>query len=72
MKATTVWNDLLYRCRAFFRRKAVEAELDEEIRFHLERQIEKLTRAGVAPVPECESEAHPQRGWKARTASYPR
>src|SRR5437867_6303137 len=33
--------DLLYRLRAFFRRNAVEGELDEELRYHFDRQVEK-------------------------------
>lgn len=40
-------NDLLYRCRALFRRDAVERELDEEIAFHTEQLVEKLMRAGM-------------------------
>lgn len=39
--------DLLYRLRAVFRRDAVERELDEEIRFHLEQTIGKLMRSGM-------------------------
>jgi hypothetical protein len=39
-------SDLLYRIRALFRRKTVEIELDDELRFHLERQMEKRLRAG--------------------------
>src|SRR5437667_2307011 len=39
--------DLLYRLRAIFRRKAMEAELDEELRFHLEHQIEKELKVGL-------------------------
>jgi predicted permease len=37
------------RLRSVFRRKAVEAELDEELQFHLERQIELQIAQGVAP-----------------------
>ena len=33
--------DLWIRLRSLFRRKAVEAELEDELRFHLERQTEK-------------------------------
>ncbi|HUJ23103.1 MAG TPA: permease prefix domain 1-containing protein, partial [Bryobacteraceae bacterium] len=33
--------DLLYRLRALFRRRAVEAEIEEEMRFHRERAVEK-------------------------------
>ncbi|HEY7237000.1 MAG TPA: ADOP family duplicated permease [Gemmatimonadaceae bacterium] len=38
--------DLLYRLRALLRRGAMERELDEELRFHLERETEKLVRSG--------------------------
>src|SRR6266550_6039328 len=41
-------SDLLYRLRAMFRRNAVEGELDEELRFHLEQQVQKLMQTGVA------------------------
>src|SRR4051812_13859229 len=39
--------DLVYRIRALVRRTAMESELDEELRFHYERQVEKLLAAGV-------------------------
>ena len=42
-------SELRYRIRALVRRPAMEAELDDELRFHLERETEKLIRAGVAP-----------------------
>lgn len=42
-----LWSDLRYRCRALFRRGAVEAELDQELRFHLERETEKYVREGI-------------------------
>jgi predicted permease len=42
-----VISDLLYRLRALFRRKAMESELDAELRAHLERQTEKYTQAGM-------------------------
>jgi predicted permease len=41
--------DLLYRLRAIFRRQVMEEELDEELRFHLERQAEKDLKAGLTP-----------------------
>lgn len=41
-------NDLLTRIRAVFRRRAVEGELDEEMRFHLERQVEKYVQSGMS------------------------
>jgi putative ABC transport system permease protein len=42
-----VLRDLLYRSRALFRRDAVEAELDEELREHFERQVETYIAAGL-------------------------
>jgi putative ABC transport system permease protein len=35
-------SDLMFRLRALFRREAVEAEMDEELRSHFEKQVEKL------------------------------
>src|SRR5208337_176424 len=40
-------SDLLYRLRALFRRKSMEAELDEEVRAHVERQIEEYIQSGL-------------------------
>jgi hypothetical protein len=45
-----VWNDLIYRLRALLRRKAVENEMEEELRFHFERQVEKYVAAGMEPA----------------------
>ena len=42
-----LWADLKYRLRALFRRSAVERELEDELRFHLEREAEKYERAGL-------------------------
>jgi len=42
-----VWSDLRYRLRALVRRKRVETELDDEMRFHFERQVEKYVAAGM-------------------------
>ncbi len=42
-------NDLLYRLRALFHRREMDAEVDEELREHIEREAEKYRRAGVAP-----------------------
>jgi predicted permease len=47
-----VLSDLWIRVRSLFRRKAVEAELDDELRFHLEQQREKHLRAGL-PLDEA-------------------
>jgi putative ABC transport system permease protein len=41
-------SDLLFRLRAIFRRRSIEHELDEELRFHLENEIEKLMRSGLS------------------------
>jgi predicted permease len=40
-------SDILIRLRALFRRDAVEGELDDELRFHFEQQIEKYVAAGL-------------------------
>jgi putative ABC transport system permease protein len=42
-------SDAWYRFRAVFRRTAVERELDDELRFHVERQTEKYLQAGHPP-----------------------
>jgi hypothetical protein len=41
--------DLLYRLRALFRSKKMDAEVDEELRQHLEYEAEKYRRSGVSP-----------------------
>jgi len=40
--------DLRFRLRAIFRREALERELDEELRFHLEQEAEKYARTGLS------------------------
>ena len=40
-------SDLRYRLRALFRRDTVETELDEELRFHFEKDVEKHLRSGL-------------------------
>jgi putative ABC transport system permease protein len=42
-------NDLRHRMQALFRRGAVESELDEELRFHLEQQVAKYVQSGMSP-----------------------
>jgi putative ABC transport system permease protein len=42
-------SDFLYRLRVLFRRQKVEAELDEELRAHFERQVEKHVQSGLPP-----------------------
>jgi putative ABC transport system permease protein len=41
-------SDLLFRLRAVFRRRTVEKELDDELRFHFEHEVEKLMRSGLS------------------------
>jgi predicted permease len=40
-------SDLWIRLRALFRRKSVERELDDELRFHFEQKADKYARAGM-------------------------
>ncbi|HEX4322183.1 MAG TPA: ABC transporter permease [Acidobacteriaceae bacterium] len=42
-------NDLFYRLRALFQGRKMDAETDEELRYHLEREAAKYRRGGVAP-----------------------
>ncbi len=42
-----MFSDLLYRVRSLFRRNQVESELDDELRFHFERQVEANFRSGM-------------------------
>jgi putative ABC transport system permease protein len=41
--------DIRHRLRALFRRRAVESELDEELRFHLDKAAEAYVREGLTP-----------------------
>jgi predicted permease len=43
-----VLNDLLFRLRSLFRRNAAETELDDELHFHFERQVQKYESSGLA------------------------
>ena len=45
-----MFNDVMLRLRSLFRRKTVESEMDEELRFHFEKQVEKLVRSGIVPA----------------------
>ena len=40
-------NDLLFRLRSLFRRNSAETELDDELRFHFERHVQKYERDGL-------------------------
>src|SRR5579863_3679310 len=42
-----MFTDLFYRLRVLFRRQAVESEMDDELRFHFEQQVEKYVSAGA-------------------------
>src|ERR1700685_2807508 len=42
-----MFGDLLIRLRALFRRDAVETELDDELQFHFEQQVEKYVQSGL-------------------------
>src|SRR5260370_12324583 len=41
-------DDLFFRLRALFRRSTVESQLEDELRFHSERQIEKYLKNGMS------------------------
>jgi putative ABC transport system permease protein len=45
-----VLTDLLLRLRALFKGTAVDREIDDELRFHMDRQIESYKRAGLDDV----------------------
>ena len=49
-------SDLLFRVRALFRRKSMEAELDEELRAHIMLRADDLERSGV-PRADAERRA---------------
>jgi hypothetical protein len=40
-------DDLRYRTRALLHHNEVETELDEELRFHFDHQVEKYMRSGM-------------------------
>ena len=43
-----MWNDLRFRLRNFFRGDRRESELNDELRFHFEQEVEKYKRAGAS------------------------
>jgi predicted permease len=51
-----MFRDLWMRLRSLFHRKSVEQELDEELRFHFEGQVEKFVAQGV-PLAEAQRRA---------------
>lgn len=42
-----MFSDVLFRLRSLFRRGVVENELNDELGFHVEQQVEKYVRAGM-------------------------
>jgi hypothetical protein len=42
-----MFNDVWHRMRALLRRRAVERELDEELRFHIEQLVEQYVAADL-------------------------
>jgi len=44
-----LWSDLRYRWRALFERRELERDLEDELRFHLEREAEKYRGQGLSP-----------------------
>ena len=44
-----ILSEVRFRLRALFRRDRLERDLDDELRFHLEREVEKERQAGHAP-----------------------
>lgn len=44
---TNLWTDLRFRLRSLLHRSLVDRELDEEIRFHLEQQVNAYVRQGL-------------------------
>ncbi|MHB8412547.1 MAG: ADOP family duplicated permease [Candidatus Acidiferrales bacterium] len=51
-----MFTDILIRLRSLFRRHAVESELDDELRFHFEQQVEKFVQSGL-PLAEARRRA---------------
>jgi predicted permease len=43
-----MWNDLRFRLRSLFRREVVETELNQELRFHFDNEVEKYKRSGMS------------------------
>src|SRR5260370_42362979 len=42
-----MFSDIRFRLRSLLQRRAVEDELDDELQFHIEQQMEKHIRAGL-------------------------
>jgi putative ABC transport system permease protein len=48
MRWSELWSDVRYRWRALVDHRSLERELDDELRFHLEREAERLERNGLS------------------------
>ncbi|MBU6402543.1 MAG: ABC transporter permease, partial [Verrucomicrobia bacterium] len=72
----SLWSDWVRRLRAWFRKEELDAELDEELRFHLEMQTRENVEAGLDPdearcaalrsfgrVDRVKETCREQRGW---------
>ena len=46
-------NDFFFRIRHLLRRKVAEGELEQELRFHRERQLEKYLESGLGKRRLC-------------------
>jgi len=55
-------NDLLSRARSLFRRGAADADLEDELRGHIEEQIRKHQHAGLT-LDEASRRAQMEFGW---------
>ncbi|MEP6495439.1 MAG: ADOP family duplicated permease [bacterium] len=51
-----IWSDLRYRVRALLHRERLEHDLDDELGFHVEREVDKYVRSGM-PRAEAERRA---------------
>ena len=45
----SILSDLIVRARALFFRDREESEMDEEVRFHVDRDVQERVRRGEAP-----------------------
>jgi predicted permease len=52
-----MWRDLLFRLRSLVRRRRAESDLDDEVRFHIEHEVEKYLQAGHSRA-DAERRAH--------------
>lgn len=50
MSAPAIWYRLAVRARALFARATAEADLDEELQYHIDREIERNVRSGMSPA----------------------